>query len=78
MYPGCPHPRLLYTGGPHPRLEFVHLVRAASCSLLMHSQEWLCHRWHRHSCLCLFASPENVETRAAGVTTRVFEIKLWE
>ena len=32
----------------------------------MHSQEWLCYRWHRHSCLCVFASSGNVETQAPG------------
>ena len=33
----------------------------------VHSQEWLCHWWHRHSCLCVFAPSEDVETRGESV-----------
>ncbi len=47
-------------------LEIVYFLRAASRYLVVRSQEWLCHRWHRHSCLCVFASSENVETRGYG------------
>jgi hypothetical protein len=68
--PGC--------GGTACRTpEIVYFLRAASPYLVLRSQEWLCHWWHRHSCLearsvlcqrrgCVFASSENVETRGYG------------